>query len=521
MTHPPDDSLDVLFFSVRPMEPVARGFQVHGPQMAAALARSGLGVGIACMSEKADEAQSSQCRRRRRSNEAGSPRRLLWPTPDESHRREASRALGGAAGWARRRLTRYFAGDLDALAGVVSLVETHRPGVVVALGLDGAALLRALRLRSNVARLWHAADDQLVFQLSCVRREPVSAWPARLRRAALEGLAERAFVAGADGVIAASDFDRRALQRITGARHAVTIPNGVDVERFKPLSSPPAHVSTAEVRPAVCDDQPVDELDSAEAPAPRPHSIVFWGNLSFEPNADAVRWFARDVWPRLRGGAPDARWRIVGDLSEAPADLRSLDQTPGVTLVGRVADLRAEAHRSAAVVLPLRCGRGIKNKLLEAAALGRPIVASPRAVSGLSVNRRGQQALICRTPEQWVSNIRRLWADEPYRRQLGRNARQWILERHTWDHAAQAWRDWVDRIRPAALDRTARKDERDDASSTPTSSHRFPQPEDIPPNPDAARTSHLTTPGTIRSPGRSDACSNPGARVVAARRHAA
>ena len=97
-------------------------------------------------------------------------------------------------------------------------------------------------------------------------------------------------------------------------------------------------------------------------------------------------------------------------------------------------------------ILPMRSGTGIKNKLLEAAAMGRPIVASPHAVRGLMFDGLQEPLAICDQPAQWIETICRLWSDPALRARLGNEARQWVVRRHSWQAAAAELVRWIDSI---------------------------------------------------------------------------
>ena len=109
--------------------------------------------------------------------------------------------------------------------------------------------------------------------------------------------------------------------------------------------------------------------------------MVFTGRMDYRPNIDAVQWFAREVLPVLRRRVPAARFWIVG---AAPSSLvRALADLPGVQVTGRVPDTRPYLAAADVVVAPLRIARGIQNKLLEAMAMARPVVATPEAFEGV------------------------------------------------------------------------------------------------------------------------------------------
>ena len=114
--------------------------------------------------------------------------------------------------------------------------------------------------------------------------------------------------------------------------------------------------------------------------APGPH-LVLVGNMDYWPNADAAIWFARDVLPRIQATHPAACFAVVG--ANPGPDVLALAAFPGVLVTGRVPDVRPYVAHAAAAVVPLRIARGIQNKVLEAMALARPVVATPQAYEGV------------------------------------------------------------------------------------------------------------------------------------------
>ncbi len=132
---------------------------------------------------------------------------------------------------------------------------------------------------------------------------------------------------------------------------------GVDLDRFSP-----------EVR-----------FDSPFA-GDGPH-LVFTGNMDYWPNADAVAWFAAEVLPLVRRRWRDAQFHIVGN--NPGRDVLRLKETAGVSVTGRVPDVRPYVAHATVSVSPLRMARGVQNKVLEAMAMGRPVVASPQAFEGV------------------------------------------------------------------------------------------------------------------------------------------
>jgi len=109
--------------------------------------------------------------------------------------------------------------------------------------------------------------------------------------------------------------------------------------------------------------------------------FVFTGNMNYWPNADAVIWFAQEIFPLLRARLADAAFWVVG-ANPTPV-VQALAALPGVHVTGRVPDTRPYLEYATASVCPLRIARGIQNKVLEAMAMGKPTIASPAAFEGV------------------------------------------------------------------------------------------------------------------------------------------
>jgi glycosyltransferase involved in cell wall biosynthesis len=137
----------------------------------------------------------------------------------------------------------------------------------------------------------------------------------------------------------------------------------------------------------------------------------------------------------VRQAVPDARFTIFG--FRPTESVRALTALPGIELKADVPDLRAEVQQRAVVVLPFVSGGGIKNKLLEAAAMAMPVVCTPRALSGL--NNPSAEALVsAAAPEEWVRALKRFWSNDGDRVKAGAAGRAWVVRAHTWRAGAEA-----------------------------------------------------------------------------------
>ncbi|HVS40426.1 MAG TPA: glycosyltransferase family 4 protein [Gemmataceae bacterium] len=301
----------------------------------------------------------------------------------------------------QERFRSYWGIDPARIRAVASAARAGEADAVVVVGLNVLPYLGAV---SGALRVWYAADEWAWHHLSQVRVLRPSTW-GNIKEAAVKGLYERAYASMLDRVWVVTDEDGRAMRRVAGVGGVDVLPNGVDTDHFAPRSC-----------------------------SQTPNSCVFWGRLDFGPNLQGLEWFCRRVWPRVRRAFPGARFTIYG--FQPTPEAQNLGNLDGVKVVPNLPDLRDEIATHQVVVLPFVSGGGIKNKLLEAAAMGKAVVCTGRAYGGL----RGQAEAPFRRAErlsQWVRELTSLWADADQRGRLGDAARLWVTERHTWDAAAR------------------------------------------------------------------------------------
>lgn len=167
------------------------------------------------------------------------------------------------------------------------------------------------------------------------------------------------------------------------------------------------------------------------APADRPAGMlsVFTGQMDYPPNVAAVSHFAHDILPRLRRDRPDAGFAIVG---RSPSDaVRRLAALPGVIVTGEVPDTRPWIAAADAIVAPLDVARGVQNKLLEAMAMARPVVASPAAAQGIDAV-VGQELLVADGPIETAAALNALFDDPAHSTAIGAAARARMIARYGW-----------------------------------------------------------------------------------------
>lgn len=191
-----------------------------------------------------------------------------------------------------------------------------------------------------------------------------------------------------------------------GEEKVRAVENGIDTDRFDPALT-------------------FHRVGDGEGPL-----AVFTGQMDYRPNIDAVRWFASDILPLIRQIHPLARFAIVG---RAPTDeVRALEKLPGVTVTGEVPDVRPWLAAANAVVAPLLLARGVQNKLLEAMAMARPVVASAAATEGIDAT-PGEHLLVAAGARDMADAVCALFGDSAAATAMGQAARARMIVRYGWD----------------------------------------------------------------------------------------
>jgi polysaccharide biosynthesis protein PslH len=201
-------------------------------------------------------------------------------------------------------------------------------------------------------------------------------------------------------VVVTTEREARLIREISPGAAIHVIPNGVDTEFFQP--------------PAEHADAPV---------------IGFTGDMSYFPNQEAVTHFARKVLPLIREAVPEARFLIVGRSPNAA--VQALTGIPGVEVTGFVPDVRTYLARMRVSVAPFSIAAGIQNKILEAMSYELPVIATSRAVQGLTPI-AATAVETADTPGQMAAAIVKLLRNPELAREKGRQSRRVIAGEYNW-----------------------------------------------------------------------------------------
>ncbi len=216
---------------------------------------------------------------------------------------------------------------------------------------------------------------------------------------------ERDLAARSDAALFVSEAEARHFAQLApeSAAHIDWFNNGVDFEYFSPDSNCP-------------NPYPAGSLP-----------LVFTGAMDYWPNVDAVVWFAREIFPVIRARYAAAQFVIVG--GRPGQVVRDLAQLPGVTVTGRVEDVRPWLRHARLAVAPLRIARGVQNKVLEAMAMALPVVASAQALEGIQAT-PGQDLLMADSAARFAEQVMALLSGA--HPDMGAAARAAMLGHYAW-----------------------------------------------------------------------------------------
>jgi sugar transferase (PEP-CTERM/EpsH1 system associated) len=163
--------------------------------------------------------------------------------------------------------------------------------------------------------------------------------------------------------------------------------------------------------------------------------IIFTGSMAYAPNVEAVEYFVNNIWKKIRNRLPDAKFLVVG--KKPGPNLLKLN-SPSVSIMGEVDDIRPYIYRSQVVVCPLLSGAGIKNKVIEAMALGKSVVSTPIGIEGIpGVN--GIHYLVCNDEQSFADAVISLIESPDKRAAMGKAARASVENTFCWRASAHAF----------------------------------------------------------------------------------
>ena len=215
-----------------------------------------------------------------------------------------------------------------------------------------------------------------------------------------------------DRAVVIAEPDRRMLQSLQPKLNIYVIPSGIELDRFPWKGS-----------------------------GRERNTLLFLGNYEYRPNQDAARLLVQRLMPQIWRELPAVKLLLVGNN---PADwMRNLNDDR-IEVTGHVPDVQPYLARATAFVCPLRIGAGLKTKVLEALAMGIPLVATPLSIDGIAVS-HGQSAIVAEVSE-FADSTLALLRDEPLRLKLSEGGRELVENEYTWGRTATRYERLFDEI---------------------------------------------------------------------------
>jgi glycosyltransferase involved in cell wall biosynthesis len=344
--------------------------------------------------------------------DAGDVRDAYGQTFDAVHLVPRGRPMATLGGWVEGSLARLLPPvvaplrEARALRDMVARVRLEeRVDLVHVRGLPMTAFVDAGR-----PRLVELVDAETLGSARTAAAVASGGHAIAAARAAMRARVARAVetraVGRGDLVTTVAEADAVSIRALVPGLPVARVPNGVDTVYFAPMDMP-------------------------EEPA----TLVFVGAFSFPPNIEAARVLVHEVLPEVRRSVPEVRLRLVG-RDPAPA-VRAMRSIPGVEVTGLVDDVRPFLARATLVVCPLVSGSGIKNKVLEALAMARPVLATPLAVEGIDVVPGRDAAVVERAA--LGAEVVRLLGSPGARYELALAGRRLVEQRYDWDTVADTY----------------------------------------------------------------------------------
>jgi glycosyltransferase involved in cell wall biosynthesis len=297
----------------------------------------------------------------------------------------------------------------DAMA---ELVRSNRYDLVHCEWTPYATYLDGWRGSSSIAA--HNIESEIWERLHRAETRPAVRAFLKLQSRRMEEF-ERVVFASARYATAVSENDRSRIET-WGCPSVSLVPNGVDLDAF-----------------------PFMDEEGA-----RPGTVVFVGSMDWRANQDAIRWYVREIHPRLMKHDGYQLW-VVG--RNPPQWMRNWGRrNHAIVITGGVGDVRPYLAQAEVVIVPLRVGGGSRLKILEAFASGRPVVSTAIGAEGLDV-RDEQQLLLADDAEGFARAVSQLLGNPRRRQEIRDSARQFVEEHHSWDsiasRQAELWRQAI------------------------------------------------------------------------------
>jgi glycosyltransferase involved in cell wall biosynthesis len=313
-------------------------------------------------------------------------------------------------------LAKYRSGEME--SEIARLCAGEQFDLVVCDFLSPAVNFLRIRDRLGVPTVLfqHNVEAQIWKRLAAGKRNPVARWYFGLQAARMARW-ERRLSQIFDGVIMVSPEDTELARKEYGLENVLgEVPAGVDTDYFQP-----------------------GRRNGGQEP-----TIGFLGSMDWMPNIEAVKWFADDIFPRLKDAIPGVRLMVIG--RRPPASIRALaSRDSRIEVTGTVDDVRPYLDRCDLLTVPLLSGGGTRIKIMEGLAAGLPVVATTVGAEGLGLV-DGEHLLIADSAEEFAAAVREVISDQGLRQRLSASGRDLVLAEYGWARAADVFMEHCQKV---------------------------------------------------------------------------
>lgn len=209
-----------------------------------------------------------------------------------------------------------------------------------------------------------------------------------------------------DKQVLISEADKKYLSKFADTKNCEIISLATDTEYYSPIGSP------------------------------KKNNICFVGSMQYIPNSEAAIYFATKIFPLIKKGIPDVKFKIIGanprkDLFDAVKDI------DGIEITGRVEDVREYMKNCKVSVCPVKIAGGIQNKILEAMSMGIPVVTTPEGAEGIGASE--DILAVVNSDEDYANKVIELMKNSEKNYQIGRDSREFILTNFSWEKVGNDW----------------------------------------------------------------------------------
>lgn len=288
---------------------------------------------------------------------------------------------------------------------LAKIIEEQKPDVIYTYGL------RMAQYASNITypKVLDLCDSfTLHYERLLQYRRDLLSIMYRLEKLKVKNY-EKEILAQFDRALLASPVDKEYLENLSNTHNIEVIPNGCDLSYFNPSLN-------------------------KKTIKKEPYRLIFMGDMAFFPNSDSMLYFNSRILPLIRQKIPQVELYIVG--SNPPKKIKKLSKDPKIKVTGYVEDLRPYLASSSIFIAPLRVATGFQNKVVEAMAMGLPVITTPQACGGIEA-KVDEEILLADNAEGFAKQTIILLNNKNMQNQLAAKARQLVENSYTWPKAVQ------------------------------------------------------------------------------------